>query len=346
MRQARLRAPAEWGVAHYHVVSRVVNREFVLGEEEREQLVKFMRLYERLCGVRVLTYCILSNHFHLLVEVPRRREQPLSEERLLAVVRRAYGSTRAKALAMELRQTREMAGAEKANELIESWQRRMWDLSAFMKTLKQRFTQWFNRRHRRKGTLWEERFRSSLIEGSEQALHMVAAYIDLNPVRASVVEDPKDYRWSGYGEAVGGGRAARAALRELMAGGSGRGAEGALAAYRVILFGIGGEEGAREDGTPIRRGFDRERVRGELARGGRLRVEDYLRCRVRYFTDGAVLGSREYVERLFGAMRERFGAGREDGARRLRGLGPALYALRDLRVGAVAVTESESLPTR
>jgi putative transposase len=338
MRQARLRAPAEWGVSHYHVVSRVVNREFVLGQEEREQFVMFMRMYERLCGVRVLTFCILSNHFHLLVEVPRRREDPLGEEQLLAVVRRAHGATRAKALEVELRQTREMAGDEKAQELIASWQRRMWDLSQFMKTLKQRFTQWFNKRHQRKGTLWEERFRSSLIEGSAQALHMVAAYIDLNPVRAGIVEDPKDYRWSGYGEAVGGGRAARVAFQELMARGSGRGAEAALAAYRVLLFGIGGEEGVREDGTPIRRGFDRERVRAELARGGRLSVEDYLRCRVRYFTDGAVLGSREYVDRVFGSLRDRFGERREDGARRVRGLGSPLYAMRGLRVDAVSLT--------
>jgi len=217
----------------------------------------------------------------------------------------------------------------------------MWDISQFMKTLKQRFTQWFNKKHKRKGTLWEERFRSSLVEGQErggQALHMVAAYIDLNPIRAGVVEDPKDYRWSGYGEAAGGGRVARAGMRGLMAGGSARGAEAALAAYRVLLFGIGGEEGVREDGTPIRKGFDREAVRAELARGGRLNVEDYVRCRVRYFTDGAVLGSREFVDRVFDAVRERFGERRQDGARRVRGLGPSLYALRDLRLDPVSAT--------
>jgi len=336
MRRARLRAPVEWGVAHYHVVSRVVNRAFVMEETEREQFVKFMRLYERLCGVRVVTYCVLSNHFHLLVEVPRRPDRPLTEERLLAVVRRAYGPLRANALALELKQTREMAGEEKARELMAGWEARMWDLSQFMKTLKQRFTQWFNHRHKRKGTLWEERFRSSLIEGSAQALHLVAAYIDLNPVRAGIVEDPKDYRWSGYGAAVGGGREARAALRRLMEGNAGRGSGAALAAYRVLLFGVGGEEGVGEDGTPMRRGFDRDQVREELARGGRLSVEDFLRCRVRYFTDGAAIGSREFVDRVFGALRERFGERRGDGARRVRGLAQALYSLRALKVDPVS----------
>src|ERR1700739_5057236 len=70
-----------------------------------------------------------------------------------------------------------------------------------MKELKGRFAQWYNRRHRRYGVLWAERFKSVLIEES-QALSAVAAYIDLNPLRAGLCEDPKDYRYCGYAEAV------------------------------------------------------------------------------------------------------------------------------------------------
>lgn len=80
----------------------------------------------------------------------------------------------------------------------------MHDLSEFMKTVLQRFTRWFNRTHSRMGTLWEERFKSVIVE-SGMAARTMAAYIDLNPVWAGMVEDPADYRWSGYGEAVGGG---------------------------------------------------------------------------------------------------------------------------------------------
>ena len=67
MCQARLKAPDDHKVAYYHVISRVVNREFVLGEEERERFVEMMRCYEHFCGVRVLTYSVLSNHFLLLL---------------------------------------------------------------------------------------------------------------------------------------------------------------------------------------------------------------------------------------------------------------------------------------
>jgi hypothetical protein len=60
-----------------------------------------------------------------------------------------------------------------------------------------------------------------------------------------------------------------------------------------------------------------------------------LRCRVRYFTDGAVIGSREFVNTAFEAARERFGAKRKDGARKLKGDGQAaagvLWSARDLR---------------
>jgi hypothetical protein len=79
----------------------------------------------------------------------------------------------------------------------------------------QRFTCWFNRERGRRGTLWESRFRSVIVEDGLAARTM-AAYIDLNPVRAGMVEDPADYRWSSYGEAVGGGRGAAAARRGLV----------------------------------------------------------------------------------------------------------------------------------
>ena len=61
---------------------------------------------------------------------------------------------------------------------------RMSDVSEFMKTVKQRFSVWFNRNHRCYGTLWSNRFKFVLVEGSGNPLQIMAAYIDLNPVRA------------------------------------------------------------------------------------------------------------------------------------------------------------------
>jgi hypothetical protein len=67
-----------------------------------------------------------------------------------------------------------------------------------------------------------------------------------------------------------------------------------------------------------------------------LALAKMLRCRVRYFTDGAVIGSKEFVNEAFASARDRFSAKRKDGARRMRGCGePAagkLWSIRDLRV--------------
>jgi len=75
----------------------------------------------------------------------------------------------------------------------------------------------------------------------------------------------------------------------------------------------------------------------QLERSRDVAIGRMLRCRVRYFTDGAVLGSREFVDGVFRACRNRFGAKRKDGARRLRGNGAAtagaLWSVRELRIG-------------
>lgn len=82
---------------------------------------------------------------------------------------------------------------------------RLCSLKLFMKELKERFSRWFNKRHGRRGTLWRDRYRSVLVEDGE-ALQTMAAYLDLNPLRAGLVSDPKDYRWCGYAETMAGSR--------------------------------------------------------------------------------------------------------------------------------------------
>ncbi len=64
-----------------------------------------------------------------------------------------------------------------------------------MKELSQGYARWFNRRHRRTGTLWEGRYRSAVID-SERYLLTCHRYIELNPVRAQMVSRPEDHAWS------------------------------------------------------------------------------------------------------------------------------------------------------
>ncbi|WP_374338703.1 transposase [Methyloversatilis sp.] len=69
--------------------------------------------------------------------------------------------------------------------------------SRVMKALGQRYVQYINRTYRRSGGLWEGRFRSCLVQ-QDDYLFACLRYIEMNPVRAGMVEQPADYRWSSY----------------------------------------------------------------------------------------------------------------------------------------------------
>lgn len=75
-------------------------------------------------------------------------------------------------------------------------------LSQLMQTVGRRYVRWFNRRHARTGTLWEGRFRSSLIE-TDRYLIACQRYIETNPVRAGMVEAVADWTWSSHRHNVG-----------------------------------------------------------------------------------------------------------------------------------------------
>ena len=75
-----------------------------------------------------------------------------------------------------------------------------------------------------------------------------------------------------------------------------------------------------------------EDVESTLRAKGRIPVREYVRHRVRYFCDGAIFGSREFVDEMFRAMKDQLGQERDGGARRMRGVKEELFCFRDLRV--------------
>ncbi|MEY4568657.1 MAG: hypothetical protein RLZZ398_96 [Verrucomicrobiota bacterium] len=319
-----------------------------------------MRMQENFTGCRALSYCLMDNHFHILLEVPPMTEGGLSDEELLKRLSAIYGEAFVAGVAKELGDARTAVYTNESgmNEAMAAIHKRftyrMQDLGEFMKGLLQRFTQWFNRAHTRTGTLWEDRFKSVIVEDGVAA-RTISAYIDLNPVRAGMVADPADYRWSSYGESVGGGK-----------NGNGKKArEGLVRAY-FCDQGVGLDAGKWEEVSRLYRrlmglAVSRKPGRAEIQRRSQtaatvtqntaelLESEDnetvlkdlgtakMLRCRIRYFTDGAVIGSKAFVNEAFASARDRFGPKRKDGARKLKGDGAAasriLWSLRDLRKG-------------
>ncbi len=331
----------------YHVMSRVAGGDLLFGDVEKEAFRKLMRRMERFSGVEVLTYALMGNHFHLLLRVPERQQflkkfnkgsREAREERLFEHLKLLYSRAYLHQLKAELEVMKEKKLDELYEKTISSFLARLCSLKHFMKELKERFSRWFNKRHGRRGTLWQERYRSILVEDGE-ALQTMAAYIDLNPLRAGLVADPKDYRWCGYAEAMGGSKRGRKGLCRVVGMAMDSWVTGGGAAYRRLLLGEGIEVGANEKKilrgqgkTFFRRGFDREKALEEIRNGGSLTKGELLRCRVRYFSSGMVLGSRAFVEEVFEAKREWFGQNRKTGARALPVKEAGLFSIRDLKI--------------
>ena len=238
MRQARVKVDSVKRSAVYHVMTRTVNGEKLIDDSAKEVLRKQMWQIADYCGVEVITYALMANHFHVLIKVPLKSEltdaELLRRYAVLYPKPTRYQSNRLDTIRAQL----ESSGPE-ALRWREQQLALMTDVSMFMKLLKQRFSVWYNRNHGRYGTLWAERFKSVLVEGKRGLLRTMAAYIDLNPVRAGLVDDPKDYRFCGYGEAVAGNERAQTGLKQLVEGSSGRGWNWSHDSYRQFLFGKG-----------------------------------------------------------------------------------------------------------
>lgn len=334
------------GGQSYHVMSRTAGGEMLFGDVEKEAFRRLLWRMAKFSGVEVLTYAVMGNHFHLLAKVPerakflRRFEGDGGEERLLEHLSLLYSHSYIAAVRQELARVREAGRESEVEVILDAFRKRFCDLSAFVKELKERYSRWFNKHHGRRGTLWMDRYKSVLVEDGD-ALRTMALYIDLNPVRAGLVDDPKDYRWTGYGEATGGSKRARRGLCKVMESplDSWDGKRGELTpaeSYRCWLFGDGLEAStapAADDPamSRARKGLPKVQVEAVLKNGGKLSRAELLRCQVRWFSDGVAIGSKSFIEGIFTSCREHFGPKRKTGARPVREDAGGLHSLRDLR---------------
>ena len=184
-----------------HLISRIAHRAFFLNDEEKTRFVERLWRVATFSGVEVLAYCIMSNHFHVLVYVPDPRK--LSDDELLTRIRALYSGA---ALA-EIEKEWSRLTAVGRERFRKRHLRRMWSASEFMKTLKQGVTLSFNGRRVHSGTIWESRFRATTCSPDEKVeLMSMAGYIDRNPVKAKMVRWPDEYGWCSFAAAARGDR--------------------------------------------------------------------------------------------------------------------------------------------
>jgi putative transposase len=293
-RIARLIVKEEEAV--YHVMSRTALEGYVIGDVEKDFLLNLIKRLSNIYFSEVIGFCLMGNHFHLLVRMHPGSEY--SDEEIDRRFRLYYGDD-------EKRELEE----KRIPELKRKWAR----LSEFAKEIKQGFSRYYNRRHHRKGFFWSERFKSVIVDNGETLINCLA-YIDLNPVRAGIARRPEGYRWSSLGYHVQAGNAERFlsmdfGLREFGV----MNVKERLSHYRRFVYEKGGITSKAE----------------ESRTGIELKAVERFRYRTRYFTDSGIIGTRDFVERVYRQFKDHFSSRHEKRPKGIRGL-EGIYSLKRL----------------
>ena len=288
----------------YHVISRSALPGLPIGASDKDYLLQLIQWLSGLYFVDILGFCLMGNHFHLVVRV--YPESELSNEELRRRYKAFYG------------QDQEIAGA-----WLDSYRRRLTSLGSFAKDIKQGFTRYYNKKHNRRGYFWGERFKSVIVQDGRTLVNLLA-YVDLNPIRAGIVRRPEEYRWCSLGYHLQTGNAGD--LLSLEFGLSDWGdlePKEAVRKYREFIY----ETGAENAGKGA--AMDRRIVERERRRKYRVSRRDRFLYRSRYFTDSGIIGSKEFVGEVFERVKHLLGS---KGRRRFTSVGgiDGVYSMKRL----------------
>ncbi|MBI5016136.1 MAG: hypothetical protein HZB55_11720 [Deltaproteobacteria bacterium] len=269
--------------ATYHVVSRSSLPGLPLGDVEKDVLLSLLRRLSRIYFAEVLGFCLMGNHAHVVVRMHTGEDLDDDE------IRRRFRLARSRESAPEL-----------LDGQIPFFREKWASLSEFVKDLKQSFSRWYNRTHARSGFFWGERFKSVLVEDGDTLIN-VLAYVDLNPVRAAIVERPEDYRWSslGYHLQTGNTEGFLSLNLGLRSFADVDDAE-RLRLYRRFVYEIGSVP------TPKGAAISEPTIEAEEHRDFRVSAIDRFRFRTRHFTDSSVIGTKRFVTECYRRFEDHF----------------------------------------
>lgn len=277
MRLPRIKTPDR--VTCYHLRARIIGpRHFYPFEKPRIKrmilhcLNKFLRLY---C-CQLVDFNIMGNHIHLIL-----RFQPYRRLSKRELHRRACAYYR------------RPADRPQTPRQWRRFNRRLFDVSEFMRNLDGAIARDYNDSHNRRGSLFIDRFGASILATPAAVLNCMI-YLDLNPVRAHLIDRPEDWEWGAARLRVEGGDGHLVSLRELMPG---RSLQQCRAEYKWRLYwrgSIGGEEGKREIPAAV--------IEAEIKRG--MEYGQDLE-RQRWLTQGVVVGGYDTVAEWLEKLRRR-----------------------------------------
>lgn len=279
-RHARIKA-MESGAVFYHLYCRAAGREGeypLQSKEARHQMISLLKFYQSIYQMRVGGFCVMGNHYHLVVEFSQFRE--MSRDELYKMASKLYKNEKAKL----------------AGWTVERWaqfNRRLFDVSEFMRNFQAAFARWFNGLYERKGRFWGDRFKSTLLEDHAAMLDCLW-YVELNAVRAGIVQRPELYEGSSlFFREVKDDRW-MIPLMELLPS---RSRQQSLVEYRAAIYYRGNVRTRSGQGE-----IPDHVVREEEQRG--FTTPGVYRKRLRHFVDGLVVGSEGFVLRYLNELRE------------------------------------------
>ena len=293
--------------AVYHVMSRTALDGFPLKDIEKDFMLDLIRRYSSLYLVEILGLCLMDNHFHILVRM--FPEYKYTDEDIKKRYEAFYGDDRVFA-----------AGQ------IPSLREKLSSLSEFVREIKVGFTRYYNKRHNRRGYFWGDRFKSVIVEKGETLINCLA-YIDLNPLRAGLIDRPEDYRWNSLGYLVQTNNKDKFlstdfGLKEFNI----KSEKERIRRYRRYVYEAGALNRPEKSKTKVigDRILEKERRRDfELSRN------DRFKYRTRYFTDSGVIGSKEFVSKNYMRFKHHFNSKNEKKPKPVKGLS-GIYSLKRL----------------
>jgi hypothetical protein len=291
----------------YHVMSRTALDGFPLGDIEKDFMIDQIKRFSGLYFVEILGVCVMGNHFHLLVKmVP---DYKFSDKEIEKRFVEFYGDDRVF-----------------TDGLIPSLRMKFSSLSEFVREIKVGFARYYNKKHNRRGYFWGDRFKSVIVEKGETLINCLA-YIDLNPLRAGLVERPEEYRWNSLGYHIQTNNkdnflSLDFGLKEFGV----LDAEERLRGYRRYVY----EAGAVDRSEIGQRKTIKEAVvEQERKKEFNISRVDRFRYRTRYFSDSGIIGTKEFVSINYTRFKDIFMSKREKIPKPVAGL-DGVYSLKRL----------------
>ena len=182
----------------HHLTSRIAHRVYFLKDDERNDLLEMVRRVADFSGIKLLGWCVMTNHFHVLAYLPKRVDVDEAE------VLRRYGVLKGKSASEDVARSfaewriSGKGGKKRVGKWLARQRRRMYDMGGFMKIVKQWFTEEYNRRNGHCGTLWESAYHDRIVPNGVRELAGCLGYIHLNPIRAAAADTFDGYAWSSY----------------------------------------------------------------------------------------------------------------------------------------------------